>query len=57
MEETMVRELRSDSRFASAFATFVCAWALGLVVLGLTASGGSPGTPDRPTVATAAAVR
>ena len=36
----MIRNVRNDSRLASAFATLVCAWALALVVLGL-------GTPAR----------
>jgi hypothetical protein len=40
----MFRDLRHDPRLASAFATFVCAWALGMATLALatTPHGESP---------------
>ncbi len=53
----MTRNLRTDSRFALAFATFVCAWALALVVLGLAASPESAATSGEPTVLAATAGR
>ena len=34
-ETTMEHKVGRDTRFATAFATLVCAWALALVALGL----------------------
>jgi hypothetical protein len=50
------RNLRGDARFASAFATLVCAWALALVVLGLATSAGVDAV-DPTAVAVAAGAR
>jgi len=53
----MARKIRSDSRFASAFATLVCAWAIALVVLGLSTSPRPEAGLDTPAVVTAAESR
>jgi hypothetical protein len=53
----MARNLRSDSRLASAFATLVCTWAIALVVLGLTTAPSSGADLASPPVATAAISR
>ena len=50
-------KIRSDSRFASAFATLVCAWALALVVLGLSTSPRPDAGLARPAAITASASR
>jgi len=46
-----------ESRFASAFATLVCAWALALVVLGLSGAAHSYAEPQAKPVVTTVASR
>jgi hypothetical protein len=53
----MDRTVRTNSRFASAFATLVCAWALALVVLGLGSALRSAASLDTPALVPAAASR
>ena len=53
----MSRNVCSDSRFASVFATLVCAWAVALVVLGLSTSPRPEAGFPTPTAVTAAASR
>ncbi len=48
---------RSDSRYASAFATLVCAWALTLVALGLGAPWRGDATASAPAAVVAAEAR
>jgi len=45
----MERKIRRDARFATAFATLVCAWALSLVALGLAAPLRDDATAPAPT--------
>ena len=52
----MTRNVATNSRFASAFATLVCVWAVALVVLGLTTSPRPEADLGVPAV-TAAAIR
>jgi hypothetical protein len=52
-ENVMARNVRSDSRLASAFATLVCTWAVALVVLGLTTAPSSGNGFDSPPAAAA----
>jgi hypothetical protein len=52
----MARNLRTDSRLASAFAALVCTWAVALVVLGLTTASTSIGC-ETPPAAVAMAIR
>jgi hypothetical protein len=56
-ENAMARNVRTDSRLASAFATLVCTWAVVLVVLGLTTAPSSGKDHDTPPVAAAMARR
>jgi hypothetical protein len=56
-ENAMIRNVRSDSRLAAAFATLVCTWAVALVVLGLTTAPSSDDGHDRPPAASVAAIR
>jgi len=53
----MARNVATHSRFASAFATLVCAWAVALVVLGLSTSPRPEAGLDTPAVVTATASR
>jgi len=53
----MARNVRNDSRLASAFATLVCAWAVALVVLGLGTPARSEAGLQLPAVVTANAIR
>jgi hypothetical protein len=53
----MHRTTRTDSRFASAFAALVCAWALARVVLGLGTASRSAASHDTPALVATAASR
>jgi hypothetical protein len=53
----MSRNLRNDSRLASAFATLVCAWAVALVLLGLGTAPRSEASFQVSTVISADAIR
>ncbi len=53
----MARNVRNDSRLASAFATLVCAWAVALVMLGLSTASRSEAALEVPTIFTANATR
>ena len=46
-----IRDLRRDSRFASAFATFVCVWALLMATLALSTTPRADQSPEAPIVA------
>ena len=49
----MTRNVGTNSRFASAFATLICAWVVALVVLGLTSGPRPVEDLPTPTVVTA----
>ena len=49
----MARNAATDSRFASAFATLICAWVVALVVLGLSTGPRPAAGVDTAAVATA----
>ena len=53
----MARNVGTNSRFASAFATLICAWVVALVVLGLSSGPRSAAGLDTPAVTTAATSR
>jgi hypothetical protein len=53
----MARNLRNDSRLASAFATLVCVWAVALVVLGLSTAPSSAARVANPPLVSATAGR
>jgi len=53
----MARNIGTNSRFASIFATLVCAWVVALVMLGLTTSPRPEAGLATPAAVTAAASR